>query len=88
MHRFHLRPVVVVACALALAGCQSVLKDLQTCERHYDGTVSGGTMTPAILAGKALIDCCPVGQVSTPDHTHCAPAPLPGAVIGNAPPKT
>ncbi len=68
-----LRFLAVVALALSLGGCQTVLKDLQTCERHYNGTVSGGTIQPAVLAGAALIDCCPVGYVSTPDHKGCAP---------------
>lgn len=63
------------AAAVALAGCQTVFKDLQTCERHYNGTVSGGTLTPAVLAGQAKIDCCPVGLVANADHTNCVQPP-------------
>lgn len=67
--------VCIATLALGLSGCQSILKDLQGCERHYNGTVSGGTLTPAILAGAAKIDCCPVGLVANADHTNCIPPP-------------
>lgn len=73
MHR-----LIILAAALALSGCATVLKDIQTCERHYNGTVSGGAIQPAVLAGAALIDCCPVGYVSTPDHKGCQPKATPG----------
>lgn len=70
------------ACALAVAltGCQSVLKDLQACERHYDGTVAGGGLTPPVMAGKAKIDCCPTNTVANADHTNCVPIPV-GVVV-------
>ena len=86
----NLRFLLAVALALPLAACQSLLSDIQKCERHYNGTVSGGTLTPAVLAGSALVDCCPVGYVSTPDHKGCeqtATQPLAGALIGNPAPK-
>lgn len=70
-----MRVIAIAAAALALSGCQTVLKDLQGCERHYDGTVSGGAIQPAVLAGSALIDCCPVGTYATEDHQHCVPIP-------------
>lgn len=73
MHRTSLVALAVIA--VALGGCQSILKDLQGCERHYNGTVSGGTLTPAILAGAAKIDCCPTGFVANADHTNCIPPP-------------
>ncbi len=69
--------ILALACVsilgLGLSGCASVLKDLQGCERHYNGTVSGGAIQPAVMAGAALIDCCPVGYVSTVDHKGCEP---------------
>lgn len=79
------RPVIFAAlavAAVALSGCQSLLKDLQTCERHYDGTVAGGGIAPPVLAGKALVDCCPVGYVASPDHTGCVQPPKPVALLG------
>lgn len=90
----NLRNLVPVAAimALSLGGCQSVLKDLAKCERHLDGTISGGTITPAVFAGKGNMDCCPVaGMVPNDAHTSCvwpAPQPLAGALIGNAAPKS
>jgi uncharacterized protein YceK len=68
--------LLCVALALGLSGCQSVLKNLETCERHYDGNVSGGTISPAVIAGKAIIDCCPVGTVANEGHTNCVQPPL------------
>lgn len=70
-----MRAGIVIALALVLGGCQSVLKDLQGCERHYNGTISGGTIQPAVMSGDALIDCCPVGFVAAPDHKNCVPPP-------------
>lgn len=71
---------VALICALPLSGCSTVYSGLQKCERHYDGTVSGGTIQPAVLAGSAKIDCCPVGTYSNPDHTFCLPLP-PGTPV-------
>lgn len=68
-----------LAAATALSGCQTILKDLQTCERHYDGNVSGGTISPTVLAGTAKIDCCPVGTVANANHTNCVPPLTPPA---------
>ncbi len=70
--------LTLLSAALALGGCQTVLKDLQGCERHYDGTVSGGTIQPAVLAGSAKIDCCPVGTYGVNSGTpsaRCEPLP-------------
>ena len=72
MKTFLLAAALAAGC-FALSGCASVLKDIQSCERHYNGTVSGGAIQPAVLAGAALIDCCPVNYVSTPDHKGCEP---------------
>jgi hypothetical protein len=63
-----------LALAASLSGCQSVLKDLQGCERHYNGTVSNAAFQ-TVLAGQAKIDCCPVGLVANADHTNCIPPP-------------
>lgn len=87
-------PLAAAAACLALAGCASVLKDLEKCERHYNGTVSGGTMTPAVLAGQGKVDCCPVsGMVPDATHSNCVwpaakPLPLTAVVVPNAPPPT
>lgn len=70
--------------ALALSGCntvtqQQVLTNLQGCERHYDGTVSGG-MTGGQFSGTVKIDC---------PHTSAAAATAgitPGAVVAADPP--
>lgn len=67
----------VAALGFSLGGCGTVLKDLQTCERHYNGNISGGAINPAIFAGSGKIDCCPVGLVANTDHTNCVrPPPL------------
>lgn len=49
--------------ALTLAGCatpdrQAVLQNLQGCERHYNGVVSGGLAGPG-FSGSVRIDCVP-----------------------------
>jgi hypothetical protein len=59
----------VVAACLALSACQStgaqVLENLQGCERHYDGAVSGG-LTGAQFSGTIKVDCLPAArEVST-----------------------
>lgn len=73
--------ISAVCAAVLLSGCATVLKDLAKCERHLDGTISGGTITPAVFAGKGNVDCCPVaGMVPNDTHTSCqwpAPKPLP-----------
>ena len=79
--KFAVLALASCAAAVALSGCQSVLKDIQGCERHYNGTVSGGTINPAILAGSAKIDCCPVNTVANADHTNCVPVPTVGAPL-------
>lgn len=84
MTRKYLIVVAASAAAIALAGCASVLKDVSKCERHLDGTISGGTITPAVFAGKGNMDCCPVaGMVPNDAHTSCGwPAPKPTAASG------
>lgn len=82
-------PLILALIALPLSGCQSVLAGLQKCERHYDGTVAGGGMAPPVVAGKALVDCCPVGTYSSQDHTYCIPLPSSvgvGATVGGPTP--
>jgi hypothetical protein len=76
----------VVAACLALSACQStgaqVLENLQGCERHYDGAVSGG-LTGAQFSGTIKVDCLPTkGDVAK------EPAALPSsstAIAGSWP---
>lgn len=59
---------IIAAAALAavsftMSGCasadtQAVLKNLQGCERHYNGVVSGG-LAGAGFSGSVKIDCPP-----------------------------
>lgn len=81
-----MKTFLVLAAALALTGCNSVMKDLNACEKHLDGTISGGTIQPAILAGKAVVDCCPVaGTGPNENHTGCVPIAFPAAAIKTGP---
>jgi hypothetical protein len=51
-----------LAACLSMSACQStgaqVLENLQGCERHYDGAVSGG-LTGAQFSGTIKVDCLP-----------------------------
>lgn len=64
---------LILILAVGLSGCSTVLKNLEACERHYNGNVSGGTISPAVIAGTAIIDCCPVGTVANQAHDLCIP---------------
>lgn len=72
--------LLILSLIIPLSGCASVYAGIQKCERHYNGTISGGTIQPGVLAGTARVDCCPVQTYSSPDHTHCLP--LPGSSQG------
>lgn len=53
---------IVMLCALG--GCNTtstahVLDNLQGCERHYEGIISAGVLTPSTLSGTVKIDCAP-----------------------------
>lgn len=92
--RNQLTTLALLAVAVALCACQG-MNDISACERHYDGTVSGGTIQPTIIAGAAKIDCCPVNTVATTDHKNCtpvAPAVSPalttGATVSGPAPKS
>lgn len=61
--------LVILAC-LALAGCNTttasaVLSNLQGCERHYDGVISGAVVGGS-FSGSVKIDC--PAKVVTPDQ--------------------
>lgn len=55
----------VTAAALGAAGCQSVLTNLQACERHYNG-VSSASLTGAQFSGTVKIDCYRPGEATAP----------------------
>jgi hypothetical protein len=70
-----------VAACLAMSACQStgaqVLENLQGCERHYDGAVSGG-LTGAQFSGTIKVDCLPTPREPSTEApaTPTAPAGL------------
>jgi hypothetical protein len=90
MKVFHLK---VIACALAfvaLAGCgagntenlKAVFADLQTCERHYNGSLAVGTAGISDNVTVTMqIDCKPMqgvtsGVTTTPAQTVPLPSPV------------
>lgn len=75
-----IRPLVIAALATALVGCstitqEQVLKNLQGCERHYLGTVSGG-ITGSGFSGAVRIDC---------NHSDGSTEPVPATPPTNNP---
>lgn len=55
--------IFVLAACVALAGCSTstagaVLSNLQGCERHYDGVISGAIVGGS-FSGSVKIDCPP-----------------------------
>lgn len=65
------RVVLIGAACIALTACsststQQLLTNLQGCERHYDGAISGG-MTGGSFSGTIKVDCKPpLGAQSPP----------------------
>lgn len=65
--------ILAILLALSLTGCAAmsgsnvgaaVLKNLEGCERHYDGTISAGM--GAAFSGSVKIDCAPVTPPPAP----------------------
>jgi len=69
----------VIAGALVLSGCAStgerVLTNLQGCERHYNGVVSGGILAGS-FSGSVKIDCTPA--TAGPETPPATPPADPG----------
>lgn len=58
--------ISLLCLGVALSGCSTtgakVLDNLQGCERHYDGAISGG-LTGGQFSGTIEIHCIPAGVV-------------------------
>lgn len=58
-----LKAFLAIALAVALSGCttggQAILKNLEGCERHYDGVFAASLMGGQNFSGSAKIDCVP-----------------------------
>lgn len=63
MKRFICIAACVALAAFAtpvLAAQNELLKDVQGCTRHYDGSVAAGVLNPVNLTGTLKIDCDPL----------------------------
>jgi hypothetical protein len=75
--------IVGLGVALSACGCATsdkILTNLQGCERHYKGTISGG-MTGGAFAGDVQVDCAPTGKppAASVAAVVAPPAPTPPA---------
>lgn len=58
-----LKVILLLGVCFALSGCttggQAILKNLEGCERHYDGVFAASLMGGQNFSGSAKIDCVP-----------------------------
>lgn len=56
-----MKTFLAIALAVALSGCttggQAILKNIEGCERHYNGVFAAGVLGGANFSGSAKIDC-------------------------------
>lgn len=60
-----MKPIILIPALLALAGCatadqKAFYKDIEGCQREYQGSVSAGVLQPGGFTGSVHITCDPL----------------------------